>query len=168
MLAHELGHIRNRDILVSSIAATIAGAVTMIANFGQFAAMFGGASHDDEKDEGALGGIGTLLMLFVAPLAAIIQMAISRAREFGADETGAHTCGDPEALASALEKLEAWSQQIPLPVNPAVSHLFIVKPLTGFSLQNLFITHPTTKARVARLRGLARGKARGSAFVYGR
>lgn len=156
VLAHELGHIRNRDILVSAIAATIAGAITMIAQMGQWAMMFGGYHRDDE-DEGGGGLLGSLLMLILAPIAAmIIQFAISRSREFGADETGAHVSHDPEALASALEKLEAYSQRIPLPVNPAVSHLFIVKPLTGLSVQKLFSSHPPTAERVARLRQIAR------------
>jgi heat shock protein HtpX len=154
VLTHELGHIRNRDILVSTVAATIAGAITMVAQIGQFALLFGGARQDDDEESpgGALGG---LFMLIVAPIAAtIIQLAISRSREFGADRTGAEVGRDPEALASALEKLEAWSQQIPLNVNPAASHLFIVKPLTAF--QSLFSTHPPTAERVARLREMAR------------
>jgi heat shock protein HtpX len=159
VLAHELGHIRNRDILVSSIAATIAGAIMMIAQMGQFALLLGGPRPDDEEGSGS-GVFGGFLMLLVAPLAAtIIQLAISRAREFGADRTGAHVSRDPEALASALEKLEAYAQRIPLPVNPAVSHLFIVQPLTGFSVQKLFSTHPPTAERVARLRHLARQMA---------
>ncbi len=154
VISHELGHIRNRDILISSIAATFAGAITMLAQLGQFAMIFGGRSDDDEDG----GGIfGALLMIFLAPLAAtIIQLAISRSREFGADRTGAEVGQDPEALASALEKLEAYSRQIPLHVNPAASHLFIVKPLTGFSMQSLFSSHPPTEQRVARLRQLIR------------
>lgn len=168
VLAHELGHIKNRDVLVSAVAATFAGAVTMIAQLGQFAMIFGGASGDDD-DEGGAGIIGSLLMIFLAPVAAtIIQLAISRSREFGADKTGAHVGGDPEALASALEKLEAYSRRIPLPVNPAVSHLFIVKPLTGFSMQSIFSTHPPTEERVARLRELARSRAVGVAGTFGR
>jgi heat shock protein HtpX len=156
VLAHELGHIRNRDILVSTMAATIAGAITMLAQMGQFTLMFGGSSQDEEA-EGGGGVLGGLLMLIVAPMAAtIIQLAISRAREFGADWTGAHVSRDPEALAAALEKLDAYAQRIPLPVNPAVSHLFIVKPLTGFPVQKLFSTHPPTAERVARLRHMAR------------
>jgi heat shock protein HtpX len=156
VLAHELGHIRNRDILVSAVAATIAGAITMIAQMGQYTAMFGGFSRDDDEDHTG-AGVGGIFMLLLAPIAAsLIQFAISRSREFGADETGAHVSGDPLALASALEKLEAYSKRIPLPVplpvNPAVSHLFIVRPLTGFSMQNLFSTHPPTEERVARLR----------------
>jgi heat shock protein HtpX len=157
VLAHELGHIKNRDVLVSAVAATVAGAVTMIAQLGQFAMLFGGAQSDDEDEGGGL--LGGLLMLFLAPLAAtVIQLAISRSREHGADRAGADVGGDPGALASAREKLEAYSQRIPLPVNPAVSHLFIVKPLTGFSMQNLFSTHPPTAERVARLREMARAR----------
>lgn len=158
VISHELGHIRNRDILISSIAATFAGAITMLAHLGQFAMIFGGRSDDDEDG----GGIfGTLLMIILAPLAAtIIQLAISRSREFGADRTGAEVGHDPEALASALEKLEAYSRQIPLNVNPAASHLFIVKPLTGFSMQNLFSSHPSTEQRVARLRQIALEQSR--------
>ena len=154
VISHELGHIRNRDILISAIAATFAGAITMLAHIGQFAMIFGGRSDDD--DDG--GGIfGALLMIILAPIAAtIIQLAISRSREFGADRTGAEAGGDPEALASALEKLDAYSRQIPLPVNPAASHMFIVKPLTGFSMQSLFSSHTPTEQRVARLRQIAR------------
>jgi heat shock protein HtpX len=158
VLAHEIGHIRNRDILVSAVAATIAGAITMIAQMAQWSLMFGGLGGSDDEEEGGGAGslVGALVMMFLAPLAAtIIQLAISRSREFGADRTGAHVSGDPLALASALEKLEAYSRRIPLPVNPAVSHLFIVKPLTGASFQSLFSTHPSTEDRVARLRQLA-------------
>jgi heat shock protein HtpX len=152
VISHELGHIRNRDILISAIAATFAGAITMLAHLAQFAMIFGGRSDDD--DEGG-GIIGALLMIILAPIAAtIIQLAISRSREFGADRTGAEVGGDPEALASALEKLEAYSRQIPLNVNPAAAHMFIVKPLTGYSLQTLFSSHPPTEQRVARLRQL--------------
>lgn len=168
VISHELGHIRNRDILVSAVAATFAGAITMIAQLGQFAMIFGGHGSDDEEDSGG-GLIGSLLMLFLAPLAAtIIQLAISRSREYGADRTGAHVGGDPEALASALEKLEAYSRRVPLHVNPAASHLFIVKPLTGFSVQNLFSTHPPTAERVARLRQMARERAVNSGNTFGR
>ena len=153
VISHELGHIRNRDILISSIAATFAGAITMLAHLGQFAMIFGGRSDEDEEG----GGIfGALLMIILAPIAAtIIQLAISRSREFGADRTGAEVGQDPEALASALEKLDAYSREIPLPVNPAASHMFIVKPVTGFSMQSLFSSHPPTEQRVARLRQIA-------------
>jgi heat shock protein HtpX len=168
VISHELGHIRNHDILVSAIAATFAGAITMIAQMGQFAMIFGGYGSNDD-DDGGPNILGSLLMIFLAPLAAtIIQLAISRSREYGADRAGAHVGGDPEALASALEKLEAYSQRIPLPVNPAVSHLFIVKPLTGLSLQNLFSSHPPTAERVARLRQMARERALGASGTFGR
>jgi heat shock protein HtpX len=150
VLAHEVGHVKNRDILIGSVAATIAGAVTMIANMAQWALIFGGRSEDSRG--GIFGFIATLILAPIA--AAIVQMAISRSREFGADETGAAICGDPEALASALLKLDAWSKRVPLPVNPAASHMFIVKPLTGGAMRNLFSTHPPTEERVARLRRL--------------
>jgi heat shock protein HtpX len=157
VLAHELGHIRNRDTLISTVAATIAGAITMIASMAQWAMIFGGfGRHDDEEGSGIGGLVGGLLMIIVAPIAAaIIQMAISRSREFEADSTGARVHGDPEALASALQKLEYYSKQIPLPVSPAASHLFIVQPLTGQALANLFSTHPPLAERLARLRGMS-------------
>lgn len=165
VLAHELGHIRNRDVLVGTVAATVAGAVTMVAQMGQFAMIFGGA-HGEDEEEGGGGLLGSLLMLFLAPVAAtIIQFAISRSREHGADRSGAEVGGDPEALASALEKLEAYSRRVPLPVNPAVSHLFIVRPLTGFSMQSLFSTHPPVEERVARLREIARRQRVGGAHA---
>ncbi len=166
VISHELGHIRNRDILISSIAATFAGAITMLAHLGQFAMIFGGRNDDDEEG----GGIfGALLMIIVAPIAAtIIQLAISRSREFGADRTGAEVGQDPEALASALEKLDAYSRQIPLNVNPAAAHMFIVKPLTGFSMQSLFSSHPPTEQRVARLRQIALERSKiGAIRVHG-
>jgi heat shock protein HtpX len=160
VLAHELGHVRNRDILISAIAATIAGAISFLAQMAQWSMWFGGfgGSRDDREGGGggALGLVGMLLAMILAPIAAmIIQMAISRSREFGADATGARVSGDPEALAAALEKLDAYNKRIPLPVNPAVSSLFIVKPLTGAMLANLFSTHPPTAERVARLRQMA-------------
>jgi heat shock protein HtpX len=156
VLAHELGHIRNRDTLISTVAATVAGAITMIANMAQWAMIFGGFGRNDEEEGGGIGSlVGGLFMIILAPIAAaIIQMAISRAREFEADSTGARVHGDPEALASALEKLEHYSKQVPLPVSPAASHLFIVQPLTGQSLASLFSTHPPVAERVARLRGM--------------
>lgn len=158
VIAHELGHIRNRDILISAIAATLAGAITLIAQMGQWAMIFGGYGRNDERDNGLAGVLGGLLMLIVAPIAAtLIQLAISRSREFGADRAGAEIVRDPEALASALEKLEAYSRRIPLPVNPAASHMFIVRPFTGATLQKLFSTHPPTEERIARLRAMAQG-----------
>jgi heat shock protein HtpX len=157
VLSHELGHVSNRDILVTAIAATVAGAITFLAHMAQWSMMFGGfGGRSDDREGGASSLVGGLLLVILAPLAAmVIQMAISRSREFGADETGARVSGDPEALASALEKLDAYSKRIPLPVNPAVSSLFIVKPLTGAAFANLFSTHPPTAERVARLRQLA-------------
>jgi heat shock protein HtpX len=158
VIAHELGHVRNRDILISAIAATLAGAITLIAQMGQWAMIFGGYGRNDERDNGLAGVLGALLMLILAPIAAtLIQLAISRSREFGADRTGAEIVRDPEALASALEKLEAYSRRIPLPVNPAASHMFIVRPFTGATLQKLFSTHPPTEERIARLRAMAQG-----------
>lgn len=157
VLAHELGHVKNRDILISSIAATVAGAITMVAQMAQWAMIFGGfRSNDDEEGGGIADLVGGMLMLIVAPIAAsLIQLAISRAREYSADETGARIHGDPLALASALEKLEAAARHVPLHVSPAASHMFIVKPMTGFSMENLFSTHPPIPERVARLRRMA-------------
>jgi heat shock protein HtpX len=157
VLAHELGHVKNRDILISSIAATIAGAITMVANMAQWAMIFGGFRGSDDEEGGGLAGLaGGLVMIIVAPIAAmLIQMAISRAREYGADEMGARIHGDPMALASALEKLEAASKHVPLHVSPAASHMFIVKPMTGWHMENLFSTHPPIAERVARLRRMA-------------
>ena len=130
--------------------------------------IFGGTSSDDDEDSGG-GIVGALLMIFLAPPpATIIQLAISRSREYGADKTGAHVGGDPEAPASAPEKLEAYSQRIPLPVNPAVSHLFIVKPPTGHSMRNLFSSHPPTHERVARLRQIARERTIDADSTFGR
>lgn len=157
VLAHELGHVRNRDILVSSVAATIAGAVTMLANLAQWSLLLGSVSNQDEEEQGGgLGGlVGSLLMIVLAPLAAaIIQLAISRSREYGADRTGAEIGGDPEALASALEKLEAASAVGPLGLDPAAAHLCIVNPLKGWSLAGLFSTHPPIPERARRLRAL--------------
>jgi heat shock protein HtpX len=151
VLAHELGHVANRDILVSSIAATIAGAITMLAQMAQFAALFGGFGRSN--DDNAPNPLVALAMIVIAPIAAmIIQMAISRAREYGADETGARVHGDPLALASALEKLEAYLRGVPMNVNPAAAHLFIVNPLSGQALAGLFSTHPPIPERVKRLR----------------
>lgn len=156
VLAHELGHVKNRDILISSIAATMAGAITMIAQMAQWAMIFGGFGGRDREDERGGGGVvGALVMMIVAPLAAtLIQMAISRSREFGADETGAHFKGDPEPLARALEKLEAASRRMPMDVSPAAAHLFIVNPLAGVNFAQLFSTHPSTSDRIARLRAM--------------
>ncbi len=154
VIGHELGHVRNRDILTSTVAATLAGAIMMLARMAQWAAIFGvGRSRDDE--EGAGGMVGMLLLAIVAPLAALlIQMAISRSREYQADATGAKISHKPWALADALEKLERASTIAPMNANPATAHLFIVNPLSGASLMNLFSTHPPIEARVARLRAM--------------
>jgi heat shock protein HtpX len=152
VLAHEMAHVNNRDILIGSIAATMAGAVMMLASMARWAAIFGGGRGDDE--EGGLGGIGLLVMSFLAPIGAmIIQMAISRSREFLADATGARLAGSSEGLADALEKLGAYSRQLPMAANPSTAHMFIVNPLSGRGLQSLFSTHPPMEDRIARLRG---------------
>ena len=155
VLAHELSHVKNRDILISSIAATLAGVIMMIANMARWAAIFGGYSRSDDR-EGGGGILGLLLMSILAPIAAmIIQMAISRTREYAADATGARTSGDPLALASALRKLGLASERIPLDASPQTSHLFIVNPLSGRSLMQLFSTHPPLEDRIARLEQMA-------------
>ena len=154
VLAHELGHVKNRDILVSSVAATIAGAIAMLANMAQWAMIFGGFRSSDDEDNGG-GIVGGLFMMVLAPIiATVIQLAVSRAREYGADETGAMIQGNPETLARALEKLETASTMRPMPVNPAAAHLFIVNPLKGMSLAGLFSTHPPIQERVRRLRSM--------------
>jgi heat shock protein HtpX len=146
VLAHELGHVNNRDILISSIAATLAGAITYAARFAMF---FGGG-----RDERRGGGIGALIMMIVAPLAAmLIQLAVSRSREYQADETGAHLTGNPYALASALAKLDAYSKRVPMQATPSTAHLFIIQPLLGVNVGNLFSTHPPTAKRIERLTG---------------
>ena len=156
VIAHELAHVRNRDTLISAVVATIAGAITMIANMAQWALMFGGLGRDDEEGSGLAGLAGSLVMIFVAPIAALlIQLAISRSREFTADETGARIMGDPLPLASALEKLHAANRVIPMQVSPATAHQFTVQPLAGGGLMGLFSTHPNIEERVARLRDLA-------------
>lgn len=153
VLAHELSHVRNRDILISSVAATLAGAIMMIARIAQFGLYFGGFGGRD--DERGTNPVALLLMAILAPLAAmLIQFAISRSREYAADESGAKMVGNPAALASALEKLQIASKRIPLEANPATSHLFIVKPFSGSAFINLFSTHPPTEKRIQRLRNL--------------
>ena len=153
VIAHELTHIRNRDILIGSIAATLAGAIVMLAHMAQWAAMFGGVNRDD--DEGGSNIVGLILMAVLAPIAAtLIQMAISRSREFLADAGGAKISGKPYGLAGALEKLSRASQAIPMNANPSTAHMFIVNPLTGRSLMNLFSTHPPIEERIARLRSM--------------
>jgi heat shock protein HtpX len=151
VLAHELGHVRNRDILISSVAATLAGAITLLARMGYFASLFGGSR--DDRDRG--GGFVALLMLILAPIAAtLIQLAVSRSREYQADATGAELTGNPYALASALRKLDAYSKQVPLQASPSTAHLFIVAPLLGgMNFANLFSTHPPIAKRIERLTG---------------
>lgn len=153
VLAHELGHVRNRDILTSSIAATLAGAITLLARMGYWAALFGGYGGRDDRDRGEGGGLGALLMIFLAPLAAmLIQLWVSRTREYEADATGAHITGNPYALASALEKLEAYSKRLPMQATPSTAHLFIIQPLLG-GWASLFSTHPPIQKRIERLIG---------------
>jgi len=160
VIAHELAHVTNRDILISSIAATLAGAIMMLANMARWSLIFGGYGQRDDREGGA-SGLGLLVSLIVAPIAAmLIQMAISRSREFQADETGARVSREPEALASALRKIATYSERVPLPANPATAHLFIVNPLRGASWQNLFSTHPPLEQRVARLDQIARDLGR--------
>ncbi|HMH00546.1 MAG TPA: zinc metalloprotease HtpX [Terriglobales bacterium] len=147
VLAHELGHVNNRDILISSIAATIAGAITYVARFGFF---FGGMGDRDDRR----GGAGSLLMLILAPIAAVlIQLAVSRSREYQADATGAHFTGNPYALASALAKLDAYSRRVPMAATPSTAHLFIIQPLLGMNFGSLFSTHPPVAKRIERLTG---------------
>jgi len=154
VLAHELSHVRNRDTLTSAIAATLAGAVMMVARMAQWAMLFGGLRRDD-REEGS-SGLEALVMIIVAPLAAmLIQLAISRAREYQADASGAQLSHAPHSLAAALEKIGAVSGRIPLPAGPATAHLWIVNPLRGNWLAGLFSTHPPIEERIRRLRAMA-------------
>jgi heat shock protein HtpX len=155
VLAHELGHVKNRDILTSSIAATLAGAITLLARMGYWAALFGGMGGDSRDRDRGGGGLGALLMLILAPIAAtLIQLAVSRSREYEADATGAQITGNPYALASALEKLEAYSKRLPLAASPSTAHLFIVAPvISARDLASLFSTHPPIPKRIERLIG---------------
>lgn len=153
VIGHELAHIGHRDILISSIAATLAGAIMMLANMARWALIFGGGRDEDSNP------VGALLMAILAPIAAIIiQMAVSRSREYQADQTGARIAGNPESLASALEKLTMASKRVPMASNPATSHMFIVKPFSGRSVIALFSTHPPVEKRVQRLREMKRGR----------
>lgn len=151
VIAHELAHVRNRDILISTVAATIAASIMMLANMAQWAAMFSGGRDSRE------GGVNPLVMLvtaMLAPIAAmLIQSAISRQREFAADRTGAEIAGSPMGLAQALRRIEAGSRQIPMDASPATAHMFIMKPFAGRGLMNLFSTHPPTEARIQALLG---------------
>lgn len=151
VIAHELAHIKNRDILISSVAATIAGAITILGSFARWGAIFGGFGGRNDREGGLLG---MLAMAIVAPLAAVvIQMAVSRSREYGADAIGAEIVGHPHGLARALEKLGNYSRSVPLNASPATSHLFIVMPLAGGGLSQLFSTHPPIEERIRRLLG---------------
>ena len=154
VLAHELAHVKNRDILIGSIAATMAGAIMMLATMARWSAIFGGGGNRDEEGGGA-GVISLIAMSIIGPMAAmIIQMAISRSREYLADATGAGFAGHPEGLARALEKLGAYSRRLPMNANPSTAHMFIVNPLSGRSMMSLFSTHPPLEDRIARLRGV--------------
>ena len=154
VLGHELTHIKNKDILIGSIAATIAGAIVMLANMAQWAAIFGVGRSDDDEGGGS-NIVSLIVMAILAPIAAsLIQMAISRSREYLADEGGARISGKPYSLAGALEKLSVASQSIPMEASPSTAHMFIVNPLTGKSFANLFSTHPPIEERIARLRGM--------------
>lgn len=160
VLAHELSHVRHRDILISTVAATAAGAISMLARTAQWGLMFGGFGGRSDDREGRGGGmIGALVMIILAPIAAmLIQMAISRSREFEADAGGAKLCGNPLWLAAALRKLHAGVQRIPMDANPATAHMFIVSPLTGGGVMSLFSTHPPMEERIARLEGMVYGR----------
>jgi heat shock protein HtpX len=154
VLAHELGHVGNRDILISSVAAAVAMGITFMARMAMWGAMFGGGGGDRDRDGGGIFGL--LAMAILAPLAAgLLQMALSRSREFEADRTGAQLIGDGEPLARALQKIDAYAHRVPMDIDPAHAQAFIINPLSGRKVQfgNLFRTHPPTEERVARLRG---------------
>ena len=154
VLAHEMAHVKNRDILIGTVAATLAGAIMMLARFAQFAAIFGGGR---DRDEGG-GVLGLLAMAIIAPIGAmLVQMAVSRSREYQADASGARFCGRPESLARALEKIAGTSKQIPLESTPATAHMFIMSPLSGRGMASLFSTHPPMEKRVERLRAMRVG-----------
>jgi heat shock protein HtpX len=152
VLAHELSHVLNRDVLISTVAATIAGAISMLANMAQWGMMFGGSRDEEGR---STNPIALILTIILAPLAAmLIQMAVSRSREFQADASGARMTRNPHGLASALGKLEQAGKVVQMDANPATAHMFIVNPLTGRSLMNLFMTHPPVQERIARLRAM--------------
>ncbi len=155
VLAHELSHVIHRDILIGTVAAALAGAISMLANMAQWSLFFGGGDRD-EREGNPFGAVVGLLMIILAPLAAmLVQMAISRSREYHADEGGARVSGNPLWLASALRKLQEGAKRLPLEANPATAHLFIVSPLTGEGLMGLFSTHPPLEERIARLEAMA-------------
>lgn len=154
VLAHEMAHVKNRDILIGTVAATLAGAIMMLARFAQFAAIFGGGR---DRDEGG-GALGLLAMAIIAPIGAmLVQMAVSRSREYQADATGARFCGRPDSLARALEKISGTSRRVPLESTPATAHMFIMSPLSGRGMMSLFSTHPPVEKRVERLRTMRVG-----------
>ncbi|HAS17507.1 MAG TPA: zinc metalloprotease HtpX [Nitrospiraceae bacterium] len=154
VIGHELAHIKNRDILISTIAATIAGAISYLAHMAQWGLMFGG--RRDNEDRNPLGSVIGIFIMILAPIAAmLIQMAISRSREYKADESGATVCGNPLALASALKKLQTGVRRIPMQANPSTAHMFIVSPLTGGGMLSLFSTHPPIEERIARLEAMS-------------
>jgi heat shock protein HtpX len=154
VIGHELAHVKNRDILIGSIAAMMAGAISMLANMAQWAMIFGGGRGDDD-DDGGSNLIGGLLMIILAPIAAmLIQMAISRSREYIADADGARLAGNPRYLSSALRKLHNAAQQIPMNASPATAHMFIVSPLSGGAIASLFSTHPPMEKRIEKLESM--------------
>jgi heat shock protein HtpX len=156
VLSHELAHVKNRDILIGSIAATMAGAIMILASMARWTAFLGGGSDDDEG--GGLGALGLIVMSILAPIAAIlVQMAISRSREYHADASGAEFVGQPDGLANALEKLGTYSRRLPMQASPQTAHMFIVNPLRGGNFANWFSTHPPLEERIARLRGRTEG-----------
>jgi heat shock protein HtpX len=153
VMAHELSHVQNRDILIGTIAAAMAGAISMIAHMAQWGMIFGGFGGRRDDDRG--GGIAAIAMIILAPIAALfIQMSISRSREYQADASGARLCGNPRALASALRKLQLGSQRLPMNANPATAHMFIVNPLRGGGISSLFSTHPPMEERISRLESM--------------
>ena len=164
VLAHEFEHVRNRDILISSVVAVLAGAITLIANIAQWGLLFGGYGGRDERDQGAGGAIAGLLLIILAPIAALlIQLAVSRSREYQADRTGAEVSGDPLALASALRKLQRATEVVPSQTaQPVFAHLYIVNPLSGQFLSGLFSTHAPVEERIRRLEEMAGGIPRAS------
>lgn len=157
VLAHELAHVQNRDTLIGTVAATFAGAIAMLGNLLQWAAIFGGGNQDDEEGGGM---VGNLAMAFIAPMVAmLLQMAVSRSREFLADSSGARICGKPRALANALRKLQMGAHAVPLQeATPSTAHMFIVNPLTGSSMLKFLSTHPPVEERISRLEAMAAGK----------
>ncbi|NKE70544.1 zinc metalloprotease HtpX [Candidatus Manganitrophus noduliformans] len=159
VLAHELSHVRHRDILISTVAATVAGAISMLANMAQWAMIFGGFGGRSGDREGGMSGLGAIVMIILAPIAAMmIQMAVSRSREFEADAGGAKLCGNPLWLAEALRKLHVGVQRVPMDANPATAHMFIVSPLRGGGMMSLFSTHPPMEERIARLEAMVYGR----------